>query len=142
MDRILDKPPRWQPQRASAGQIGAKPGHWPAMLRGWRGRCPNCGRAPLFAGWLRQVDVCAVCDAPLGSIRADDAPPYFVVFIVGHLVIGLAVLVDGIADLSVAAEIAIFLPLTAVLALALLRPVKGALIGLMLQMDMLPRSGD
>jgi len=114
----------------------------PALLRGVRGRCPNCGRGKLFVGWLRQVEICPVCTAPLGSIRADDAPPYIVVFLVGHIVIGTQVLVDGMANLSLWTEAAIFLPLTLLLALGLLRPVKGATIGLMLQLGMVPAADE
>jgi uncharacterized protein (DUF983 family) len=32
-----------------------------ALLRGLRGRCPRCGQAPLFAGWNRLHERCAVC---------------------------------------------------------------------------------
>jgi uncharacterized protein (DUF983 family) len=106
------------------------------MLRGAAGRCPCCGQTRLFTGWLRQVPVCAACQAPLGAVRADDAPPYFVIFFVAHFIIAAVVLTEMYAAFSVAAEAAIFLPLTLVLSLALLRPVKGALVGLMLQLGM------
>jgi uncharacterized protein (DUF983 family) len=119
----------------------SRPGMRRALLRGAMGKCPNCGRSRLFVGWLRQVETCPVCAAPLGAIRADDAPPYIVVFVVGHIVIGTQVLVDGMLDLSLWTEAAIFLPLTLVLALGLLRPAKGATIGLMLQLGMIP-AGD
>jgi uncharacterized protein (DUF983 family) len=109
-----------------------------ALRRGCLGQCPNCGGARLFAGWLRQVDVCPRCAAPLGLIRADDAPPYIVVFITGHLVIAALLLLDGMMTLTVRTEILIFLPLTLLLALGLLRPVKGATIGAMLQLRMMP----
>jgi uncharacterized protein (DUF983 family) len=128
-------PIRWP---TYTGATADRPGMWPALLRGATGKCPNCGRARLFAGWLRQIETCPVCAAPLGAIRADDAPPYIVVFVVGHIVIGTQVLVDGMLDLSLWTEAAIFLPLTLVLALGLLRPAKGATIGLMLQLGMIP----
>ena len=128
-------PVRWP---TAPGDAALRPGMGPALLRGAMGRCPNCGRARLFAGWLRQVETCPVCAAPLGRIRADDAPPYFVVFLVGHIVIATQVLLDGVLDLSLWTEAAIFLPLTLALALGLLRPVKGATVGLMLQLGMVP----
>jgi uncharacterized protein (DUF983 family) len=106
------------------------------MLRGFRGRCPCCGQARLFSGWLRQTQVCPHCAAPLGAVRADDAPPYFVIFGVGHAVILTQLLLDDAMRLSVLAEAAIFLPLTLVASMALLRPVKGATIGLMLQLGL------
>jgi uncharacterized protein (DUF983 family) len=110
------------------------------MLRGFRGSCPCCGEGRLFRGWLRQVDVCANCGAPLGAVRADDAPPYVVILVVGHLVIGSQIALDSVMDLSVLAEAAIFLPLTLAACMALLRPAKGATIGLMLQLGLLPAS--
>jgi uncharacterized protein (DUF983 family) len=106
------------------------------MWRGAANRCPCCGKTRLFTGWLRQSPVCTACQAPLGAVRADDAPPYFVILIVAHVVIGGLVAVDMAMSLPVWVEIVIFLPLTLIMSLGLLRPVKGALIGLMLQLGM------
>lgn len=125
----VSTPVRWSAPAPAIGTLGA-------MARGWRGACPDCGRGRIFSGWLRVAETCACCAAPLGRVRADDAPPYFVVFAVGHLVIAAAFMVDRIGTLSVGAEIALFLPLTAILALGLLRPVKGATLGLMLHLRM------
>lgn len=61
-----------------------------AAWRALRRRCPNCGRAPLFASYLRQVDHCAACGEAYGHIRADDAPPWLTILIVGHVVLPLA----------------------------------------------------
>lgn len=66
-----------------------------AVWRGMRRRCPNCGRAPLLAGYLRQVDHCAACGEPFGHIRADDAPPWLTILVVGHVVVPLAVTVES-----------------------------------------------
>ena len=127
---------RWPSTGAVADAADAKPGVARAMLRGTLGACPNCGRGRLFSGWLRQQTVCTVCAAPLARYRADDAPPYFVILITAHLVIGTQVMTDVWLDLPVAIEAAIFLPLTLALCLGLLRPVKGATIGLMMQLGM------
>jgi uncharacterized protein (DUF983 family) len=105
-----------------------------AMRRGAAGHCPACGRGKLFSTWLGIVPVCANCAAPLGRISADDAPPYFTVFIVAHLVIGLQIALDRNFVLSVATEMMIFVPGTLLLTLAMIRPVKGATVGLMLKL--------
>jgi uncharacterized protein (DUF983 family) len=107
-----------------------------AVARGAVGRCPCCGKARLFRGWLKPVAVCPHCAAPLGRVRADDVPPYVVVFIVAHLIIGTQFALDDRMGLSLTAEAAIFLPLTLALCLGLLRPVKGAIIGAMLQLGL------
>jgi len=129
-------PVRWVPDRAAPATPWNRPGTVVAMRRGMAGRCPACGQTRLFQGWLRQTEICAACHAPLGRIRADDAPPYFVIFIVAHLVIGTQLALDSTLALSAFAEAAIFLPITLAAALLLLRPVKGATIGLMLQLGM------
>jgi uncharacterized protein (DUF983 family) len=132
-------PVRWSSNTAApdAQEAGwTRPGVTVAMARGLRGLCPCCGKGRLFQGWLRQVPDCAVCHAPLGAARGDDVPPYFVIFIVAHLVIGTQVLTDASLNLSMTAEAAIFLPLTLALCMGLLRPVKGATIGLMMQLGL------
>lgn len=57
----------------------------PAMLRGWRRRCPNCGSGPLLSGYLKVRESCAVCGEELHHHRADDGPAYVTIVIVGHL---------------------------------------------------------
>lgn len=129
---------RWSRDAAPAAAAG--PGLFTAMRRGAAGRCPCCGQTRLFNGWLRQAELCAVCHAPLGRVRADDAPPYFVIFFAAHLVIAIQVALESVAQLGLWTEAAIFLPFTLALCLGLLRPVKGATIGLMLQLGMAERS--
>ena len=130
-------PVRWQPDRS------AKPPPWPlppmpvAIGRGLLGRCPACGQRPLFHGFLRVVSECPSCGAPLGLARADDAPPYFTILIVGHIVIPSMLITQRLEDPPNWEMAVIFLPLTFFLALGLLRPVKGGIVGLMLRLNML-----
>ncbi len=58
---------------------------WPAMRRGWRRKCPNCGSGPLMKGYLKVNDTCQVCRQPLHHHRADDGPAYLTILVVGHL---------------------------------------------------------
>ena len=83
------------------------------------------------------VPQCASCGAPLGLARADDAPPYFTILIVGHIVIPAMLIMQKMSDPPTWLLSAIFVPLTLVLALGFLRPVKGATVGLMLAFNML-----
>ncbi len=57
----------------------------PAMLRGWRRSCPNCGRGPIMEGYLKVRDACPVCEETLSHHRADDGPAYLTILIVGHI---------------------------------------------------------
>ncbi|MFP7674311.1 DUF983 domain-containing protein [Marivita sp. S0852] len=58
---------------------------WPALRRGWRRKCPNCGSGPLMRGYLKVRDSCTVCREELHHHRADDGPAYLAILIVGHL---------------------------------------------------------
>ena len=100
-----------------------------AMWRGFRGCCPNCGRGKLFRAFLKVVDRCEVCGSELFHQRADDAPPYFVILITGHIVVPLALIVETELGPPLWVHAVIWGPLTLALALALLQPVKGAIVG-------------
>jgi uncharacterized protein (DUF983 family) len=118
------------------------PGLWLALRRGAAGRCPCCGIGRLFSGYLKPVATCAECHIPLGSVPSDDIPPYFTVLLAGHLMVPLLVLVETTMRLPMGLEIGLFLALTAALVLSLLRPVKGAVIGWLLQQKYDPRASD
>lgn len=131
----LAKPPAAWPHAAIAADAAPDmPSTGIAMLRGARGRCPCCDQAKLFDGWLKVADTCPKCDAPLGRIRADDAPPYFTIFAVGHIVIPGMLILEKAYKPELWVHSVIWVPLTLVLSLALMRPVKGATIGLMLKL--------
>ncbi|MGD9912827.1 MAG: DUF983 domain-containing protein [Rhizobiaceae bacterium] len=101
-----------------------------AMTRGFICRCPNCGKGPLFKGFLKVVDNCRECRETFHHHRADDLPAYLVIVIVGHIVIGAFMSFEASSTLALWQHLAIWIPLTIVSSLALLRPVKGAVVGL------------
>lgn len=57
----------------------------PALLRGWKRKCPSCGSGPLFNGYLSVRDECAVCGEELFHQRADDGPAWATILLAGHL---------------------------------------------------------
>lgn len=57
----------------------------PALLRGWRRRCPNCGKGALLHGYLKVRDTCPDCGEDFRHQRADDGPAYLTILIVGHV---------------------------------------------------------
>ena len=65
----------------------------PAMLRGFRRRCPNCGQGNMFEGYLKVTPACPVCGEDLHHHRADDGPAYLTILIVGHLMAPLLLFV-------------------------------------------------
>ncbi len=131
-----EEPPavRWEPARTPAPPPWPSPPLLTAMGRGAVGRCPACGRTRLFTGYLRVAEACGECGAPLGQVPADDGPPIFTILIAGAAVVTLLVVMESSMSLSIWTEVAILVPLTLVLALGLLRPIKGATLGLMLRL--------
>jgi uncharacterized protein (DUF983 family) len=102
---------------------------WTAMKRGFRGRCPRCGEGKLFRAFLKVADNCSECGLDFTPHRADDLPAYLVIVIVGHIVVPLALMIETNFSPPVALQLAIYLPLTLLLSLLLLQPVKGAVVG-------------
>ena len=107
---------------------GEKRDVWTAMKRGFRCRCPRCGEGKLFRAFLKVADHCSVCGLDFTPHRADDLPAYLVIVIVGHIVVPLALSIETNYSPPVWLHLAIYLPLTLVASLALLQPVKGAVV--------------
>lgn len=101
-----------------------------AMLRGFRLRCPACGSGHLFRAYLKVADACPSCGEELHHQRADDAPPYFTIAIVGHLVVPLILTVERLLAPAIWLQAVGWTALTVVLCLLLLPRVKGVLVGL------------
>ena len=102
---------------------------WTALKRGFRGRCPRCSEGKLFRAFLKVDDHCSVCGLDFTPHRADDLPAYLVIVIVGHIVVPTILWIETDYAPPVPLQLAIYLPLTLVLSLLLLQPVKGAVVG-------------
>jgi len=117
------------PGTTPSSQPAALPHSLPeAAMRGARGRCPRCDGAELFRKWLKPVDRCRACGQDWSLQSADDFPPYVAIFVTGHLMAPLLILLVLDFALSPWATAAIILPLAIVLMLGILQPAKGAII--------------
>ena len=65
-----------------------------SLLRGAKLTCPSCGKGAMFRRYLKVADECPSCGEELHHHRADDAPPYFTIVIVGHVVVSLLLAVE------------------------------------------------
>ena len=101
-----------------------------AMLRGLRRRCPRCGEGRIYGRYLKVEPHCASCGLELSGHRADDAPPYFTILIVGHIIVPMMLMLEQHFHPAEWVHMALWLPLTLLLCLWLLPHIKGALIGL------------
>jgi len=102
----------------------------PALLRGWRRRCPNCGAGPMLRGYLTVRDACPVCGEALHHQRADDGPAYLTIMIVGHLVAPALLFTYTHYEPDPLFIAVLFSVLTTALSLYLLPRLKGGLVAL------------
>lgn len=102
---------------------------------GIRCRCPRCGEGPLFDGYLKVVARCRRCGLDLGFAESADGPAVFIMFIVGFIVVALALIVNAVFRLPAMIHLLLWIPTTIVLSLILLRPFKGVMIALQYQHD-------
>ena len=114
----------------SALDPAAKRNVWTAMKRGFLCRCPNCGEGKMFRAFLKTADHCSVCQQDFTPHRADDLPAYLVIVIVGHLLVPVILWIETDYSPAVWLQLAVYLPFTLIASLALLQPVKGAVVGL------------
>jgi uncharacterized protein (DUF983 family) len=102
---------------------------WPAVGNGLRGRCPACGEGRLFRAYLKVNDTCQSCGEELHHHRADDAPPYLTIVVVGHVVGSLMLLTEEFWPDAPLWLLAVTWPtLALILSLWLLPVMKGGLI--------------
>jgi uncharacterized protein (DUF983 family) len=125
MENLSAHPVTWTRETGAA----EKRDLWTAVKRGFRGRCPRCGQGKLFRAFLKVEDHCSVCQLDFTPHRADDLPAYLVIVIVGHIVVPTILWIETDYAPSVALQLSIYLPLTLIMSLALLQPVKGAVVG-------------
>ena len=100
-----------------------------AVLAGMTDHCPSCGQARLFARGLRTVSHCPSCGQDWSAQRADDFPAYLVILVLGHVLVPLMVMANGWWDWPLGLQMALWPALAGGLAVALIRPAKGAVIG-------------
>jgi uncharacterized protein (DUF983 family) len=105
------------------------------FVTGLAGRCPRCGKGPLFAGFLTLAPSCGNCGLDFGFANSGDGPAVFIIFAVSPLIIVLALIVEALFHPAPYVHLIIWLPVTVILCLALLRPFKAVMIALQYRHD-------
>ncbi len=101
-----------------------------AMMRGLKGRCPACGEGKLFRAFLKVNNHCPHCREALYHQRADDLPAYLTIVVVGHIVVPAMLYVEKAYAPALWLHAAIWLPMTVILSLLFIQPIKGATVGM------------
>jgi uncharacterized protein (DUF983 family) len=134
MDNLPEKwPPNIKPEEAAVHM----PGWGLALARGLGMRCPACGEASAFEGFITVRKGCPRCGAPLGRVRLELLPSYLTI-VVGLGVMGtIMFLVEQWTHLGFKPFVAIFIPLCILFQLLLARPIRGLTLAAMLKMNVL-----
>ncbi|MEP3275366.1 MAG: DUF983 domain-containing protein [Stappiaceae bacterium] len=103
------------------------------MHVGFSGKCPRCGQGKLFSGFLKTAGRCTNCSLDFEFIDSGDGPAVFIIMILGFIVVGLALVTELTFQPPIWLHILLWFPLTIVLALGFLRPLKGMMIALQYQ---------
>lgn len=93
-------------------------------------RCPSCGEAPLFAGFLKVRARCDGCGQDLSRADSGDGPVVFILLIVGALGCGGLLYTELALGWPVWLELLVWLPLVGLAAVGAIRPFKATLIAL------------
>ncbi len=102
-----------------------------ALFRGIRRRCPCCGEAPAFNGYLKVVESCTVCRTPLSLYPTDDGPAYLTMLLIGHIVVGPTLMFPFIWTTPLQYLMPSLIAIFGVLTLIALPFVKGAFLSLL-----------
>lgn len=95
---------------------------------GLRNCCPRCGEGKLFRGFLTIPPKCEHCGLDYGFADAGDGPAVFIMMIAGFVIVGLALWVEFTWQPPYWVHAVLWLPLTLILTIGLLRPLKGWLV--------------
>jgi len=95
-----------------------------------RGLCPRCGAPGLFVSFLKFASGCRVCGLDFRAFNVGDGAAAFLILIVGAVVSLLAIVVELKYSPPLWLHLILWLPLTIVLTVGLLRIAKGLLLAL------------
>lgn len=93
-------------------------------------RCPRCGKGKLFDGVLTVRDTCLVCGLDLRANDTGDGPAVLVILVLGAIVVALAFWVEFTFSPPLWVHAILWPVVTVPLAIAMMRPLKAALVAL------------
>ncbi|WP_293868952.1 DUF983 domain-containing protein [uncultured Alsobacter sp.] len=97
---------------------------------GLTGKCPRCGNASMFRGFIAVAPTCPSCGLDYSFADAGDGPAVFIMLIGGALVVGGALFTEIRWEPPMWVHAMIWPPFAIAVCLGLLRPLKGLLIAL------------
>ena len=65
-----------------------------ALVRALRLKCPACGQGALYRAYLKPVETCACCGAPLGQVPSEDGPAWLTVLMLAPFLVAVTFFVS------------------------------------------------
>ena len=100
------------------------------FVAGLKCRCPQCGEGQVFRRYLKFKDQCEACGADFTIADSGDGPAFFVGFLVLIVVTPMAMLTELFFRPHWIVHLLLWVPLTFILSMWLLRPFKSLLFAL------------
>ena len=97
---------------------------------GLMGRCPRCGRGPLFDGYVQIAPACSVCGLSYEGHDTGDGPAFFIMLPLSLIAAGLALIVELAYTPPLWVHMALWPTFIAVVVGFSLRPVKATMVAL------------
>lgn len=88
-------------------------------------RCPRCGQGRIYKNFLTLVEKCDHCALPIADNDSGDGPAVFIIFILGFLLVPLALIVDHLWHPHILVHMLLWTALGIALVIGLLRPIKA-----------------
>ncbi len=106
--------------------------HKQALQIGWQCKCPRCKTGDLYPSRFSLVlmNTCANCGLALDKNDSADGPAVFLIFVLGFLLVPLALMVEYYAAPPLWLQILLWSAITLILTLGTLRPIKAYVIAL------------
>lgn len=94
--------------------------------------CPRCGQARLFKSrfTLSVVEHCASCGLALAKNDSGDGPAVFMIFVLGFLLVPLALIFDALFSLPLWAHAVLWTAVALAICLFTLQPIKAYVVAL------------
>lgn len=101
-----------------------------AVRRALAGRCPRCGKGKLFTGPVAFAAACSACRLDYTAFNVGDGAASFLILAVGAIITGSALWLELSREPPWWVHVMLWLPLTLILSVGLMRLAKGMLLAL------------
>ena len=102
----------------------------PLLIAGLAGRCPRCGKGPLFEGYIKIAPACSVCGLSFVGNDTGDGPAFFIMLPLCLIVAGSALGLELTLAPPIWVHMVLWVPFIALFVLLTLRPVKAIMVAL------------